>query len=673
MMENFNTKINRSRIILFIFILFMTNGQMNAQNRWLIENDGILWEIKRNDKHTDHIELSGKQMSVILTYGVDNDGLLFSEKLMIFPMLRTIPNETAGHLKYTFGSEIRPIIKVNNRQIKEKVVSFYIKGMVQSVSNTDINRKITITRTFSPSVDKAMAVELFTIKNGGDESVEIEIEDFEKSSRTSPEKSVYGVYEIKAFVQNAGIYPLASGDSLDFSMIYSGRKISSSPIAHVDVKTELEKRNQFVELMFNSIRFVSPDATLNRMFDFAKIRLAESIYETKGGLVHGPGGGSYYAAIWANDQAEYANPFFGYLGYDTAIESAMVSWKWFSKWMNDTYKPIPSSIVAEGDTYWNGAGDRGDQAMIAYGATRFALALGDREKAKQIWPLIEWCLEYCKRKINKNGVVASDSDELENRFPSGDANLSTSSLYYDALLSAIHLGNDLGINKKQLNEYRKTAEEIHNQINTFFGASIQGFNTYRYYEGNDILRSWICLPLTVGIFERSIGTMDALFSPYLWTENGLLTQAGDKTFWDRSTLYGLRGAFSAGATEKVLPFLIDYSNRRLLGNHVPYAVEAWPEGNQRHLSAESALYCRVVTEGLFGFRPTGLNEFEIKPQLPESWNEMALENMIAFGNKSIDIQVNRTNKGIKTDVFVNGKLIQSHVGKKGETIHLQVK
>ena len=28
----------------------------------------------------------------------------------------------------------------------------------------------------------------------------------------------------------------------------------------------------------------------------------------------GRAAGSYYAAIWANDQAEYANPFFPFLG-----------------------------------------------------------------------------------------------------------------------------------------------------------------------------------------------------------------------------------------------------------------------------------------------------------------------------------------------------------------------
>ena len=117
---------------------------------------------------------------------------------------------------------------------------------------------------------------------------------------------------------------------------------------------------------------------------------------------------------------------------------------------------------------------------------------------------------------------------------------------------------------------------------------------------------------STGLRERSMH----FFSPKLWTDQGLLTQAGTKTFWDRSTLYGLRGVFAAGAIDRGLKFFTDYSNRRLLGDHVPYAVEAWPEGNQRHLSAESALYCRVVTEGVFGFRPVGLNAFTITPQLP---------------------------------------------------------
>lgn len=115
------------------------------------------------------------------------------------------------------------------------------------------------------------------------------------------------------------------------------------------------------------------------------------------------------------------------------------------------------------------------------------------------------------------------------------------------------------------------------------------------------------------ITERAAGTIDALFSPRLWTENGLLTQAGDKTFWDRSTLYALRGVYAAGETEKATDYLHRYSATRLLGDHVPYAIEAWPEGNQCHLSAENGLYGRSVTEGLFGIRPTGFHRFTLTP------------------------------------------------------------
>ena len=82
-----------------------------------------------------------------------------------------------------------------------------------------------------------------------------------------------------------------------------------------------------------------------------------------------------------------------------------------------------------------------------------------------------------------------------------------------------------------------------------------------------------------------------------------------------------------------------YSHTRLLGEHVPYAIEAWPEGNQRHLSAESALYARVITEGLFGIRPTGFSSFEFKPSMPSDWNDMSLSDIHAFGTVfSIDVK-----------------------------------
>ncbi|MBF0838055.1 hypothetical protein IR131_01335, partial [Streptococcus acidominimus] len=91
--------------------------------------------------------------------------------------------------------------------------------------------------------------------------------------------------------------------------------------------------------------------------------------------------------------------------------------------------------------------------------------------------------------------VASDSDELENRFPAGNANLCTSSLYYDALLSASFLGKELGLPSSRLKEYSQQAAALRRAIESHFGYDIEGYKSYRYYEGNDVLRAWICMPL----------------------------------------------------------------------------------------------------------------------------------------------------------------------------------
>ena len=162
------------------------------------------------------------------------------------------------------------------------------------------------------------------------------------------------------------------------------------------------------------------------------------------------------------------------------------------------------------------------------------------------------------------------------------------------------------------------------------------------------------MPLIVGLKERSEGTVRALLGPELMTDDGLLTQQGSSTFWDRSTLYALRGVYASGETEKATGYLSYYSGVRLLGDHVPYAIEAWPEGSQRHLSAESGLYCRILTEGVFGIRPTGFRSFTLTPRLPAAWDRMNLRNVRAFGS-AFDIEVRRAAKGMEVAVTQDGR------------------
>lgn len=869
-----NYKSTFLKSILPLAFLFVYTSIIAQETRWKITyNNSIVWNVKPNDTHIDNIEMSGFYTSAIVHYGV-KDGILQQKVKLVFPMLRTIPNDTHASLIHDFNSNTFQKVSVNGKDIIEYPTQFYHKGVLKIKSET--NTGVTIKHQLFPSRDLLAFIDKITIINPTNKELSITLPAIKKTHITDAKKGVDGAYAISAKSNKSGTFKLKKGETLDYAIIYTARKKHESE-QYISPDFEYKKRKDFITQTLSNLVLETPDEILNNTFSFAKIRATESIFNTKGGLMHAPGGSRYYAAIWANDQAEYANPFFPFLGNHAGNESAINSFRHFARFINKEYKPIPSSIIAEGLDYWNGAGDRGDMAMIAYGATRFALAYGDINTAKELWSLIEWCLEYSRRKINKDGVVTSDSDELEGRFAAGNANLNTSSLYYDALISAIILGKELQIDTTQLNTYQNQANKLRTAIEQYFGATMNGYKTYRYFKGNDFLRAWIATPLTVNIFNRSKGTIDALFSKHLWTNDGLASQASIKswkasvksfikvhtlqerdnrsqkaiakvfenpifnqekyashtykdsrwkyvqlpgsyetifkdkeptdgvywfrkrvrienissdyilkitsiddsakifvngkavgisiwnltkneftipksllkkgfntiailaidrrgpggilgditlqnaskenislngkwkykfygftrnyqylikstkkikkvlnnqeklksifqdenitTFWDRATLYALRGVFAAGETKKAMQFFQFYSKRRLLGEHVPYAVEAYPEGNQRHLSAESALYCRVITEGLFGIRPTGFSSFSMSPKLPENWNKMSLKDIKAF-NKSFTISLQRIQDKIEVKVFDSTNNYYNSKVTEGKTISI---
>lgn len=661
------------KFILFLFCFACLGGFVEAQ-RWALNAEGgITWQVRPGDApHSDHIEMSGLQVSTVVRYGVDANGAFLLNRGMVWPLLRTIPNNTHASLMRKMGWNPLENVLVGNAQIREQVQSISLDGTMTVRSLCPVRGgEVELTRVLFPSTSLPAFCEKYTLKNLGDKPVPVEASNVRSEILTPKERGVAGTYHLIQSLTGGFSRQLQPGEEVSFYVTTAGFKEGETEVVP-DVEKELQARKSLIQTFWSSLVFDSPDPVINTMFAFAKIRGAESIYQTAGGLMHGPGGESYYAAIWANDQAEYINPFFPFLGYDKGNGSALNSYKHFARFMNDAYKPIPSSIIAEGTDIWNGAGDRGDAAMIAYGAGRYALARGDRSEAEQLWPLIEWCLEYCRRQLNEQGVVASDADELENRFPAGDANLCTSSLYYDALNSAVYLGKALKKPGKQTAQYAREAKQLKKDIEAYFGATVEGFETYQYYDGNDILRSWICIPLTVGIYDRAEATIAALFSPRLWTENGLLTQAGSETFWDRSTLYALRGVYAAGETEKATEYLKFYSAQRLLGEHVPYAIEAWPEGNQRHLSAESGLYCRIITEGMFGIRPTGFRSFTMTPRLPAEWDHISLKSVRAFGS-DFDISVVRDGEKLAVSVTSGEKVVLKKTIKEGQTLTVSLK
>ena len=383
---------------------------------------------------------------------------------------------------------------------------------------------------------------------------------------------------------------------------------------------------------------------LDTMFSFAKVRVGESIFNTRNGKINSPCGVDYYAGIWANDQCEYSTPWFAYTNDSNEKEAAFNAMEWFSHYMNDLNTPLVSSIISEGLGYWNDKKDRGDAEMYLYGNSRLYLSRGEVPDEKHM-KMLEWCANYIERNILNEGVVYSDTDELEDRLSSG-INLSTSSLAYGAFNLFSILNDRIG-NTKQANKYKKLALVIKDGIETYFGGNVSGYNTYHYHKGCDEIRAWNTLPPYMGITNRWKDTCNSI-DKLLWVDGSLRSTEGENIVWDRSALYYIATLFRCGDSERAFNKLFEYSNNRLLGERVPYAIEAYPERGMRHLSAESALFCRIITDGLFNisFNKDG---FVVNPSLPSSIKNLSLKRIYISNNYYDLIIENNVLKVVKSE------------------------
>lgn len=590
------------------------------ETRYALTESGITTHFGKNNPlpHCNHIEMSGFQMSSILSYRIKKDGRPQFYRFCVFPSLRVCPDDTRGSLTYAFGG-----VSFASAEKKEQVQSVTFDGVLTFTSTLN---QIQMVRKFLPCYNKKALIEEVTFSAKQPERLRISCK---KSTsiipgKYTPDGTSYRLTTAVYMGENAltplnQTIPLPAGDSKIY-IVYGCESLS-----YQEILDQTAKREALLDSLKNKLVIRTPDNNVNQMLQFTKIRACESIFETKNGLMHSPGGGGYYAALWTNDQCEYANPLFAYLGYDKAEMQSENCYRLYAKLARPD-QAIYTSIVAQGDDYWHGAGDRGDSAMYVYGLSRYLLTTGNRELATEFLPSLETAAKYMLSKIDASGIVYSDSDELENRFISGKANLSTACISYDALLSLSYMEQAMNHPEKEA-LYLASASKILNAIESYFGHEVEGYQTYRYCEEEKHLRAWICLPLTVGIFNRKEDTVRALLSDRLRCGNGILTRSDMPVYWDRSTLYAIRGMFYAGKADEAAALLSSYTKERLFGEHVPYPVEAYPEGNAAHLSAESALYIRIFTEGLLGYRPTGFAKCSISPNLPKGWNTITFENM----------------------------------------------
>lgn len=686
--------LNRSHLmrpyLLCYLILLLCTCAHAQKTRWHINTNesGVVWNVANEAKlpHADKVEMSGRGVSAIIHYSVDTNHIVTVKRELIYPQIRTFikdgdPEWWATYRNYLrrdyTDAEVLPGIEgVGGEAAFGPVDSISFYGHL-TIHHAPTASGLRISRYFYPDGKKHAAYEMLVLRNESPTPLAVNL-----GARKGTKTQVGEQGEFKtAFGLASKFEGVLEPGGVSYNFVYyRAGKIDEdlTSASFDDAEMAFVMRRKLVaDLLTKDLVLETPEPIYNTLFALSKVRGAESIFDSKLGLVHSPGGGRYYTGFWANDQAEYINPFFPYLGYDLGNDAALNMWRVYQKAIPEDGSNIRYSFEMAGEAPANPL-DRGDAAMIAYGLSHYLLAKGDEAIARELWPLLTWCLDYNDRKLTKEGVVASESDEMEGRVETGDANLATSSLYYGALETSLSLARELG-EEDFAKDLEKKRKNLAKAIDKFFGAKVQGLKTYRYYEGHENLRHWIALPLVVGLHDRKEATLTGLFDS-LWTDNGVHVEKNhpdpkvSEIFWDRGTLYALRGAFIAGATSQAHDRLLQFSRERLLGERVPYVVEAYPEGEMAHLSAESGLYCRVFTEGLFGILPTGFRSFRLKPRMPEGWYKMALRNVHAFGSdEGFDVEVNRIGKEFTVRIKDSkGKVLKEGKVMRGEVMEIKL-
>ena len=514
---------------------------------------------------------------------------------------------------------------------------------------------VSFTRTVYPSTTQALVLEEWQARNQGKEPMTITIPPGQQV------KELDGV-AISWTCPGVAATSVQPGRSLCFATWAKARlaKAADFPVKLAD---EGKARRALAEAAWRGPgRLETPEPALDAAFALQKLHVLEIPVETYKGVITHNGSLRYSPGVWANDPVEYSSPLFPFFGDVQLNRACMNMYRLWRDYCRDHgIVPFPGSF--EHSTLQLTQRERGDDAMVLYGLSQFLLFQGDRAAAEELWPLIEWSAASVLRHTTNTGIIASQTDEMEDRYPTGAANLSTSALAYGGYRQAARLGRSLG--KPAAAEFDRRAEALRQSIEACFGAEVEGFKTYRYYEGNTTLRGWILLPLAMGITNRQAGTVAALVSDKLWPDRlhgaDILAESTRPTEWGRETYYALRVLFKAGRTEEALDLTRRVVRKQIFGPNGPY-----PDEDAIDMLCPGSLYPRVFTEGLFGIVPTGLDSFDCTPWLPREWPRMALRDVRAFG-RAWDLVVEHADDQQKVTVTCQGEKWFSATGPAGTT------
>jgi hypothetical protein len=642
----------RSGILSFaIPALLILTCPIMADDFWQRENNGKITHHFSNDGPPVVLCMQGRKV-VMEVHADGTKG--FSHKTRFF----NVPEGRVdkGRVIFDHGGDLIPEILIDGRPMKTALpVRADFDGLL-TLTYPEYGG-IVAERVIYPSMTKPLVLDEWRLLNSTSKPVKVAV----KQARiVMPQgDKVVMVWSSQAVKPTE----VDAGGELSFHVSIQAR-LKNDPDPAVDVAAERMARLALADAAWRGPgRLETPDRDLDIAYALQKFHVLETPVETVKGVITHNGSLTYSPGIWANDPVEYSSPLFPFFGDAELNKAAMNMYRvWLDYCREHGSDPFPGSF--EHADLKLTQKHRGDDAMVLYGLSKFLLFQGDRAAAEEMWPLIRLSAESVKRNTRADGVVASKSDEMEGRYPTGDANLSTTSLAYGGYRFAAHLARSL--NKPEAAEFDQRADKLRRSIESFFGAEVEGYQTYRYFKDCKVLRGWILLPLAMDITERQDSTLDAMVSDKLWParmQGGDILAASNRreTEWGRETYYALRVLFKAGRTQQALDLTKRCVNAQIFGPRGPY-----PDEDAIDMLCPGSLYPRVFTEGMFGIVPTGLDSFECKPWLPEDWPRMALRDVRAFGC-AWDLVVEREGEQQKVTVSSEGRVILSETGPPGKT------
>lgn len=653
LLKHTNLKFKSSLMLSVLLIIpeFLIASNDDRPDFWTRNDAGTITHTWAADSPDQSLIMNMQGLKVVMQVNSSlKDGLNYTARFF------NVKKDNFKKIMIDTGKEADPELRIDNSILKTgSPTSVTFDGML--TFHYPENKGIVVTRTMYPSSLNALVIEEWQVRNNSGKTVKISVSDARQLKYTDE--------EIVVVLTCTGIAPVevAPGDRLFFTISVQAREIKGTDMI-ADIAKEHQARVSIAKWAWNGPgRLETPDQALDLAFALQKFHILECPIETWKGIITHNGSLRYSPGIWANDPVEYSSPVFPFFGNDQLNKAAL---NMYSIWMEYCQKnglnPFPGSF--EGPSLKLTQQQRGDDAMVLYGLSKFLLFLGDPKCAEEMWPLIEFSAKSVNAHLTPDGIIASETDEMEGRYPTGNANLSTSSLAYGGYRLAARLAHDLG--KKSLEmDFDKRADNLRKAIEVYFGAEIEGFRTYRYYKENTTLRGWILLPIAMGINDRQDGTVAALLSDKLWPHRldgaDILAESNRPTEWARETYYALRVLFKAGRTEEALDMTRRIVKTQVFGVNGPY-----PDEDAIDMLCPGSLYPRVLTEGMFGIVPAGLKSFKCTPWLPREWSKMAMRDMHAFGT-TWDLIVEKKGDNQKITVSSGGKIIFSGSGPAGKT------